>query len=65
MVVAQRDHGTRHRAALGITEETDAVALVVSEERGAIVLAIDGKLTDSLDAVKLPRALYSALEKKL
>ena len=37
-------HGTRHRAALGITEETDAIALVVSEETGAISYAHKGKI---------------------
>ena len=63
--VAKRDYGTRHRAALGITEETDAVVVVVSEERGAIAVAVDGRLTSTLDAVKLPLVLDSALEKKL
>ena len=61
----KRDYGTRHRAALGITEETDAVVIVVSEERGVVSLALDGRLTSALDAAKLPRVLTSALEKRL
>lgn len=57
------EFGTRHRAAIGITEETDAIALVVSEERGAISLAINGRLTTSLDEVRLKRVLTKALAK--
>lgn len=52
--------GTRHRAAVGITEETDALALVVSEERGVVSAAMGGKLSDPLDA----EALQTMLIKK-
>jgi diadenylate cyclase len=40
-----RDLGTRHRAAIGLTEESDAVAVIVSEERGEISVATEGQLT--------------------
>ena len=63
--VAKRDFGTRHRAALGITEETDAVVIVVSEERGAVAIAVEGRLTGPLDEAKLPRVLAAALEKRI
>lgn len=49
--------GTRHRAALGITEETDAVAVVVSEETGRISVAVDGKLTGDLTREQLVKLL--------
>lgn len=43
------DYGSRHRAALGVSEETDAVAVVVSEERGAMAVAVGGVLHTELD----------------
>jgi diadenylate cyclase len=49
--------GTRHRAAIGISEETDAVALVVSEETGRISVAVNGKLTTDLDREGLEKLL--------
>jgi len=53
--------GTRHRAAIGITEETDAVAVIVSEETGTISLAIDGKITRNYSGDDLRNALRDAL----
>ncbi len=49
--------GTRHRAGIAITEETDAVAIVVSEETGAVSMAMEGKLQSPLDMAKLRSAL--------
>jgi uncharacterized protein (TIGR00159 family) len=56
-----KEFGTRHRAALGISEETDAVAVVVSEETGVISVAYDGQMTTDLDAKTLRNTLYKLL----
>ena len=53
--------GTRHRAALGVTLETDAVTIVVSEERGEISVAMKGKLMRALDAARLREVLNEVL----
>lgn len=47
--LAQRRVGTRHRAGLGVTEQTDAVVVIVSEETGAISLARGGKLSRAIE----------------
>src|SRR5580700_8746036 len=49
--------GSRHRAALGITEETDAVVVVVSEERGTISFCFNGNVVTNLDGASLRQAL--------
>jgi diadenylate cyclase len=46
-------YGTRHRAGIAITEETDAVAIIVSEETGTLSLAIDGRINSPLDMGRL------------
>lgn len=56
-----KELGTRHRAALGITDETDAVAVVVSEETGVISVAFEGVLYRDLDSKSLRNALYKYL----
>jgi diadenylate cyclase len=56
-----KEFGTRHRAALGLTEETDAVAVVVSEETGIISVAFDGAMIRDLDSHSLRNALYEHL----
>ena len=57
-----KELGTRHRAALGITEICDAMAIVVSEETGAISVAVDGVLTRFLDDKSLRDILIRELQ---
>ncbi len=53
-----RELGTRHRAAIGVTEGTDAIAVVVSEENGSMAVAHNGRLVRRLDEGELNRLLF-------
>src|SRR5712671_5531672 len=55
--------GTRHRAGIGITEETDAIAVIVSEESGAISIAVGGKIERDLTAEQLRERLSTELRR--
>jgi diadenylate cyclase len=57
-----KDLGTRHRAALGVTEDSDAVVIVVSEETGLISFVRRGQIKRALDATKLRTAIFQAIE---
>ena len=58
-----RAYGTRHRAAIGLTEATDAIVLVVSEERGTVSLVQDGEVVPVADANDLRQRLQEGLDK--
>ena len=61
-VLGQRRYGTRHRAAKGITEQSDAIAVVVSEETGAISLVNDGRMVSFLNENRLRNMLAGLLK---
>ncbi len=59
-----KDFGTRHRAAIGLTEETDAAAIVVSEQTGRISMALDGHVEVDLDADRLRARLRTLVRQR-
>lgn len=57
-----RELGTRHRAAIGITEGTDAISLVVSEETGLVTFVVSGQVIRNVDTATLRKLLLDAME---
>ena len=57
------DHGTRHRAALGLSEDSDAFVIVISEENGSIAAASEGVLKENLDGETLSALMKERLAK--
>lgn len=58
-----RNYGTRHRAGIGLTERSDAISLIVSEERGEVLLALNGEITPLANSEDLKGRLESLLLK--
>jgi diadenylate cyclase len=56
--------GTRHRAAIGLAERTDAIIIIVSEETGKVSIAADGRLTYDVDQASLRKTLKKLLESR-
>jgi diadenylate cyclase len=63
--LADRQLGLRHRAAIGVTEESDAVAVVVSEERGSIAVTHNGRIIRNLDVKRLEAVLRAFFQPAL
>jgi len=61
-ILDSHHYGTRHRAALGITEQTDAIAIMVSEETGSMMIMSSGRVIRNLDEHKLRKVLISLLK---
>ena len=60
-VLDSERYGTRHRAAIGISEQTDAVVVVVSEETGSISLVVRGRIERNLTEEQLRRRLFNLI----
>ena len=57
--------GMRHRAALGLSEETDAVVVCISEETGNISIAVNGKMTRNLNKEELTNIIKGLLKRRI
>ena len=62
--MSAKELGTRHRAALGITEDSDAVSIVVSEETGLVSFVRRGRIKRALDPTRLRAAIYKEIEQQ-